>query len=194
MIRINLLPVRQMKQKTRAVRQLAVSGSVLVAIFVVLLLGTLFLTVNVSGLKESITQLTAEKKELQKTLDLINKLEKDKKLVEQQISIVHELQKKSQLTVHVLDEIARITPHERLWLTKLTQDTSKLELSGMALDNRTIANYLDELKKSQYFTGVTLGSSLLSKYGGRDLKKFSLSCSVVLPGMDNETSKERGGK
>jgi type IV pilus assembly protein PilN len=194
MIRINLLPVRQMKQKTRALRQLAVSGAVLIAIFVVLLLGTGFLFSKVSGLEEGIAQLTAEKKELQKTLDLINKLEKDKKLVEQQISIVHELQKKSQLTVHILDEVARITPHERLWLTKLTQDTSKLNLSGVALDNRTIANYLDEMKKSQYLTGVTLGSSQLYKYGGRDLKKFTLTCSVVLPGTDDEASKEKGGE
>lgn len=194
MIRINLLPVRQMKQKTRAVRQLAVSGAVLIAIFVVLLLGTGFLFSEVSGLEKGIAQLTAEKKELQKTLDLINKLEKDKKLVEQQISIVHELQKKSQLTVHILNEVARITPHERLWLTKLTQDTSKLNLSGIALDNRTIANYLDKLKDSEYLTEVTLLSSQLFKYGGRDLKKFSLICSVALPGTDNGASKEKGEK
>ncbi len=183
-----------MKQKTQALRQLAVGGVILAVTLLILLAGTGFLFTKVSRLEEGIVQLTAEKKELQKTLDLINKLEKDKKLVEQQISIVHELQKKSQLTVHILDEIARITPHERLWLTKLSQNTSKLNLSGIALDNRTIANYLDEFKKSQYLTGVTLGSSKLFKYGGRDLKQFSLTCSVALPETDNEASKEKGGE
>lgn len=194
MIRINLLPVRQMKQKTRALKQLAVSGTAIIATLAVLLLGAVFLSAKVSGLEKNIEILTAKKKELQKTLDLINKLEKDKKLVEQQIGIVEELQKKSQLTVRILDEVARITPHERMWLTGLSQNASSLELSGIALDNRTIATYLDELKESPFLEEVTLEQSALTKYGGRNLKKFSLSCSVRLPGADSEASKEKGGK
>ncbi len=183
-----------MKQKTQAVRQLFVSGVVIGAIFVVLLLGTGFLSAKVSGLEKSISDLTARKKELQKELDLIVELEKKKKLVETQISIVHELQKQSQLTVHILDEIARITPHERMWLTTLTQNTGSLKLAGMALDNRTIANYLNGLKESPYLAKVTLGRSALSKYGGRNLKIFSLSCSVILPGAADEASQEKSKK
>ncbi|RWX48995.1 type IV pilus assembly protein PilN [Candidatus Electrothrix marina] len=194
MIRINLLPVRQMKQKTRAIRHLVLSGAAIIAALVILLLGTGFLFAKVSGLEGDIKNLTARKKELQKTLDLIVELEKKKKLVEQQISIVHELQKKSQLTVHILDEIARATPHERMWLSSFSQNVSGLKVGGMALDNRTIATYLEELKKSSYLADVTLGSSALSKYGGRNLKKFSLSCSVTLPGTDDEASEEKGKK
>lgn len=81
-----------------------------------------------------------------------------------------------------------------MWLTNLTQNTSMLQLSGIALDNRTIANYLESLKGSPYLTEVTLGSSALNKYGGRNLKKFSLSCSVTLPRTDDEASKEKGNK
>lgn len=194
MIRINLLPVRQMKQKTQAMRQLAVSGVVIIAVLVISLLGTGFLSARVSGLEKRIDELTAEKKKMQKTLDLINEHEKQKKLVEQQIDIVEQLQKKAQLTVRILDEVARRTPSERIWLTSLSQNASMLQLSGMALDNRTVADYLKELDNSDYFTEVTLGSSVLSVYGGRNLKQFSLSCSVVLPGTDNEASPEKGKK
>ncbi|MCW5201631.1 PilN domain-containing protein [Desulfobulbus sp. US4] len=186
--------MRQMKQKTRALRQLALSGVVIIATLVILLLGTGFLSAKVSGLGKSIDDLTARKKELQKALDLIVKLEKKKKLVEKQISIVHELEKKSQLTVHILDDIARITPHERMWLDNFVQNASSLQLSGMALDNRTIADYLKELKTSDYLTDVTLKKSALKKYGGRNLKNFSLSCSVTLPRTDDEASKEQGEK
>lgn len=96
--------------------------------------------------------------------------------------------------MRILDEIARITPHERMWLTTFAQNASSLQLSGMALDNRTIADYLEELKTSDYLTDVTLKRSALSKYGGRNLKRFSLSCSVTLPGTDDEASKETGEK
>jgi type IV pilus assembly protein PilN len=194
MIRINLLPVRQMKQKTQAIRQLALSGVVIIATLVIVLFATGFLATKVSGLEKDISQLTARKKELQKTLDLINKLEKKKKLVEQQIGVVQQLEKKSQLTVRILDEVARITPHERMWLTSLSQNVNTLKLSGMALDNRTIANYLEGLKTSPYLTNVTLGSSSLSKYGGRNLKKFSLTCSIVPPKTDDEPSKDNSKK
>jgi len=191
MIRINLLPVRQMKQKTRALQQLFISGAVLVATLVVLSLGAVYLMTTVSGLEKDIQILTARKKELQKTLDLIVELEKKKELVEKQIKIVHELQKKSQVTVRILDEVARLTPHERMWLTSLNQNNTTLKLSGMALDNRTIADYLDALKDSPYFSDVTLASSTLSRYGGRNLKQFSLSCSVTSPEADDEASQEK---
>jgi type IV pilus assembly protein PilN len=183
-----------MKQKTRAVQQLVVSGAIIAATLVALSLGAGYLITTVSGLEKDIQVLTARKKELQKTLDLIVDLEKKKKLVEKQINIVHELQKKSQLTVRVLDEVARRTPHERLWLTSLKQTSSSLQLSGMALDNRTIADYLDALNASQYFSDVTLAKSALSKYGERNLKKFDLSCSIVSPGADDQASQEAGGK
>lgn len=186
--------MRQMKQKAQALKQLFVIGVVIVVTFVILLLGTGFLFAKVSGLEKRIEKLTAEKKEMQKVLDMIDKHAKAKELVEQQIKIVDELKKKSQLTVRILDEVAQKTPNERMWLTSLTQNSTLLKLDGMALDNRTIANYLEGLKKSHYFSDVTLASSALSKYGGRNLKRFSLSCSVVLPGTDDEASQEKDKK
>lgn len=180
-----------MKQKAQAKKQLAWGGLVLAAALAVLLLVTVFLSVTTSGLEKNISDLTARKKELQKALDLIVDLEKKKALVEEQIGVVHELQKKSQLTVHILDEVARITPHERMWLTSLTQNSTLLTLNGMALDNRTIASYLEGLKDSSYLENVSLGRSTLSKYGGRNLKGFSLSASVVLPGTDDDASKDK---
>ncbi|WPD23979.1 MAG: PilN domain-containing protein [Candidatus Electrothrix aestuarii] len=183
-----------MKQKTRAVQQLVVSGALIAATLVALSLGAGYFVTTVSGLEKDIKVLTARKKELQKTLDLIVDLEKKKKLIEKQIGVIHELQKKTQLTVRILDEVARLTPHKRLWLTSLNQTSSTLNLSGTALDNRTIADYLDALNDSQYFSNVTLRTSALSKYGGRNLKRFSLTCSVTISGANEEASQKKGGK
>ena len=186
MIRINLLPVRQMKQKARARQQLFAGGLVLCAVIVLLILGGVYLGTKVSGLESKITLLETRKKELQKTLDLIVKLEQQKALVEKQIGIVQELEDKSILTVRILDEVARITPHERMWLTSLDQGGGSLKINGMALDNRTIAKYLEDLKDSEYISNVTLVSSSLTKYAGRNLKSFVLSCAVALPVTDDK--------
>jgi type IV pilus assembly protein PilN len=190
MIRINLLPVRQMKQKTRARQQIFVGVIALVALVVVLALVWTSLGVKASSLESRIAHLETRKKELQKTLDLIVELEKKKALFKKQIAIVQQLEKKSRLTVRVLDDVARITPHKRMWLTSLDQGGGTLKLNGMALDNRTIAKYLEDLKESPYITGVTLASSKLTKYAGRNLKSFVLSCSVALPVQADEKSQE----
>ncbi|MCI5127215.1 MAG: pilus assembly protein PilN [Candidatus Electrothrix sp. AUS3] len=195
MIRINLLPVRQMKKKTQALRLLFLSGVAIVATLVVLLLATGFLSTRVSGLEKSIKDLTARRAKLEETLKLIKELENQKKLVEQQTAVVNKLKKKSQLTVRILNNIAVLTPHERMWLTVLSQDPNSLKLDGMALDNRTIANYLEELKESPYLDNVTLKSTTLRKYGGRNLQQFSLTCSIKkLPEAGDEAGKDNSRK
>ena len=52
---------------------------------------------------------------------------------------------------------------------------------GMALDNQTIAKYMETLKTSDYFSEVNLQNSSLAAYAGRNLKSFSLSCTIVIP-------------
>ncbi|MCI5223770.1 MAG: pilus assembly protein PilN [Candidatus Electrothrix sp. AR4] len=190
MIRINLLPVRQMKQKAQAKMQLFAGAVALIAVLVLLSIGAGYLGIKVSNLENKIAHLETRKKELQKTLDIIKELEKKKALVEKQIDIVHELENKSILTVRIIDAVARITPHERMWLTSLDQGAGTLKLNGMALDNRTIAKYLEDLKDSPYITNVTLASSSLTKYAGRNLKSFVLSCSVALPAPPEEAKAE----
>jgi type IV pilus assembly protein PilN len=68
-----------------------------------------------------------------------------------------------------------------MWLNSLTQSGESMKISAMALDNRTIARYMEELKKSEYISNVNLASTTLSKFQGADLKKFSLSCTVGAP-------------
>ncbi|XOF35287.1 MAG: PilN domain-containing protein [Candidatus Electrothrix sp. YB6] len=194
MIRINLLPIRQMKKKARATRQLVAGGVVLAAVVAVLVLLSLFLIGKVSKLDADIATLTVRKNELEDVLKDIKKLEEKKALVEKQIAIVKKLKKESVLTVRLLDEVASITPHERMWLTSLDQGGSDLKLNGIALDNRTIAKYLEELKESEYISDVTLASSSQTNYAGRKLKSFSLSCSVGLPGSAEEESSKETGK
>jgi len=50
----------------------------------------------------------------------------------------------------------------------------------VALDNETIANYMDALNRSKYFAGVELEASEQIDRGGMKLKKFSLHCSTAL--------------
>jgi len=181
MVHINLLPVRQIKEKAAAKRQLT---TVFVAfLFLLAIMGVIgFMQVGKAGqLENEIARLDKEKQRHAKTLALIKQLEKDKALIEKRIAIIKQLKKSSSLTVHILDEVAKVTRPDRIWLTSLTQNGANLQLSGMALDNRTIAKYMEDLKMSPYMSSVNLQSSSLKSYAGRNLKAFSLACSAAVP-------------
>ena len=184
MVHINLLPVRQIKQRAAAGKQLLMMSVAVLIMLAMLAVAGLAQKSQITGLQGEISKLEKEKKRLAKVQKLINDFEKEKAIIERQIKIVADLQKKKSLTVHVLDEVARATPLDRMWLSSFSQSGGSLSLAGTALDNRTIAKYMDVLKdpeKTPYITDVTLVKTSMKTFAGRSLKSFSLSCSVAVP-------------
>ena len=191
MIHINLLPVRQIKQKAAARQQLVTVFLSFLLLLAVLGVIGFFQVSKASHLQQDITKLNTEKQKHAKTLKLIKQLEKEKALIEKRITIIKQLKKSSSLTVHVLDEVANFTPADRMWLTSVTQSGASLTIKGMALDNRTIAKYMEDLKTSPYISSVNLANTSLKSYAGRNLKDFSLSCSTAVPGAEQVAKTEK---
>ncbi|WP_417912335.1 PilN domain-containing protein [Candidatus Electronema sp. TJ] len=194
MLRINLLPVKKIKQQAAAKRQLTFFGVVFAVLVALLLLIVVFLSGQVRGLNGDIARLEKKEKELAEILKQIEALEKGKDLIKKQTAIVEELEKKSALTANIMNEVANITPTSRMWLTDFEQSGGTLKLTGMALDNQTVAEYLQALgqSKCKCISNVTLTSSVMQVYAERNLKKFTLSASVAMPGA--EPSAEMDGK
>ncbi len=190
MVRINLLPVREIKRRAQAKQQITFFALAVVALLV--LLGAVgFQQSSKAGqLQQEFSKIKRDKQRYTKTLHQIKKLEADRKLLEKRIAIIHKLQAQSSLTVHILDEVANILPSKRMWLTSLSQTGNKLHLTGMALDNRTIAKYMEDLKQSSYIRNVNLANSSLRAYAGRNLKSFSLSCTIGVPVKEKEAEQK----
>jgi len=181
MLKINLLPVRQLKRRAKARKQLTS-----IFLFFLLLLAMLatvgFIQAQkVSSLQTEITQLTTEKNSYSKTLREIEKLKKGKVELERKTGIIDKLKTDSSLTVRVVDEVANRIDNQRIWLTLLHQQGASLRLSGIALDNQTVAQFMDSLKDSPFVNSVTLTNSSLKIISGRNLKSFELTCSVAQP-------------
>ena len=182
MVHINLLPVRQIKQKAAARQQLVTVFLSFLLLLVVLGVLGFFQVSKANRLHHDIVKLNKQKQQHAKTLKLIKQLEEDRMLIEKRIAIIKQLKKSSSLTVHVLDEVANHTPADRMWLTSVTQSGESLTLAGMALDNRTIAKFMEDLKTSLYISNVNLANTSLESYAGRNLKVFSLSCATAVSG------------
>jgi type IV pilus assembly protein PilN len=181
MIHINLLPVKKIKQQVLARKQLMGFGVALAAVLGVLFFISLIVNGTIGGLKGEITVLENKKKQLAEVLKRIEEIEKKKALVEKQTKIVEDLQKSSTLTVRILDAVAKVTFNERMWLTDIDQRGNTMRITGMALDNQTIADFYEALENNAYISSVVLTSTTLQAFAGRSLQNFILSSTVKMP-------------
>ena len=178
MIHINLLPVREIKRRIKIKRQLFIVGFGLIFNLSGLIFYAQHQYSTIQNLKERQSQIEIEKNKYQKIVSQIKKIEEERKVLDSRINIIKSLKKESSLTVHVLDDIASLTPPNRLWLKTLDQSLSRLTLTGMALDDQTIAKYMDDIDKSIYMSSVSLANTTMDKFAERNLKSFTILCSV----------------
>ncbi len=190
MLKINLLPIRQLKKRAKARNQIAAGIVVFISVLVLLGLVGLLQAGRMSNLNEDIAAKTAEKKSFDKVVQELAELEKKRLDLNNKIQIINKLKSDSSLTVRVLDEVSNLVDNNRMWLTKLNQRGGSLQLTGYALDNQTVAQFMDELETSPFIQSVSLNNSSLKQVSGTDLKEFGLSCVVSMPqpkGTQEET-------
>lgn len=181
MIRINLLPIRQLKKRARLKTELLGFSAVLALVLLVLVVGWLALAGKIANLKDEMVALETKKQSYQPILKQIETLKKEKQLVEQKLDSIKTLQAGAMVTVRVLDEVASRTPTSRMWLNSLQQSAGRLQLQGIALDNETIAQYMQQLEASEYFEKTELTSSAQTDVAKQKLKSFALTINVIVP-------------
>jgi type IV pilus assembly protein PilN len=178
MLKINLLPIRQLQKQAGARNEIFSFAACFVFLLFILAAVGMMQANRAGAIQAETTRLTQEKQRYDKVLAEIKKLEADKKELENKISIIKQLKKESSLTVHVLDEVARRLDSTRIWLTALDQQGGSLSLKGVALDNKTIAEFMNALDASAFISDINLSDSSLAKVAGQDLKAFALQCAV----------------
>lgn len=182
MIQINLLPVREIRRRNKAKKELLLAILAVGLFIAALAFVGILQIIQTRGLRNELDVVQKEKQNYNNELNKIKQLEQQQALLETRIAIIKELKKNAGVAVHVMDDVASHTPPDRMWLTQLSQNSSGLEVTGMSQDNQTIARYMDELENSPYLSNVTLGKSDMKKYADRDLKEFTLRSSIDMPG------------
>ncbi len=172
MIRINLLPFRAARKRENVRKQVTVSA--LIVVFFILLMVYFFIQLSstLSGLKKEEAVKRNELATYKKTLNEIKILEKQIKEIETKLDIIRKLEKEKSGPVRLLDEIADAVPKEKLYLTAFDEKEGSLKLTGTAMDNETVALFMDNLKNSEHIISVELPGVTL-----RDLPEYRLKVS-----------------
>lgn len=70
-------------------------------------------------------------------------------------------------------------PIKRLWFNNLQTSGGKINIRGVALDNKTIADFMSRLEESKRFKNVTLNTIKQQKVNNLNLKSFEIVCEKV---------------
>jgi len=186
MIQINLLPVRQIKQRLQIRNEVAIFGASILFLFIAIAGVALSQNIKIKDLTVQNQILTTKKASYQPILNEIEKLKKDKQEQETKLEVIKKLKTGSQVTVHVMDELAKLTPTNRMWLKSMSQSGLSLDLSGIALDNATIAQFMQSINESSYFSGAELAQTSQTIVAGAKLKSFAMKIGITPPKINQE--------
>lgn len=184
MIKINLFPFRAARIKENIRRQVTVYS--LSVIFLILLLGVFpYNPYSYLSLDKKLKSLREEKDDKEKKLNSfkditvkIKKLDITKAEIEVKLKTIEDLEKGKTGPVKLLDDIAMSVPRDKLWLTTLKEDKGTLILEGTAMDNETVADFMDRLEGTDSVTSVELVRTRQKQIKELDLnlKDFALNC------------------
>ncbi len=195
MLRINLLPIRQLRKRTKARNQLLAFFLIFLVVLALLGGAGVLLAAKITELNEDIARKNEEIKSFDAVVKQIAELEKKRLDLNRKIRIINQLKTDSSLTVHILDDVASIIDNKRMWITSFKQSGGSLALSGYALDNKTIAEFMENLdQNSTYVNGVNLSNTSLKNISGNSLKSFSITASVSSPQVPEQAPQEDNKK
>ena len=179
MIKINLLPFRAAQRRENVRRQLVIYVASVVLCALVCFLWYQNLSKELEKQKHEETRINNDLLKYKKTLAEIKNLEKRIKEVTQKLDAIKELEKGKTGPVLLLDEIAMAVPVNKLWLTALNESRGSLSLSGTAMDNETVALFMNNLEAAEHIETVDLiGTTLRNAQNGLKVSDFQLKCTT----------------
>jgi type IV pilus assembly protein PilN len=199
MVRLNLLPVRVSKKKEARQKQLVI----FLGILALGLLGN-YLWASSRG-----SDLKARQQKLKRTQDEIAQLERiigevrsikeQQQALQQKLDVLAKLKAGRTGPVHMLDELATVTPRQ-LWLTKMSEKGGSVNFQGLGASIDDVSAFMTALKNSKYFSKVELKKTTLGGPGGKGtaldkLVSFEINAAVnYLPPAEAPADPAQKGK
>jgi type IV pilus assembly protein PilN len=176
MIRINLLPFRSTRKKENIRRQLSIFLLSL-AFAVVAIFGIYFLlSSQVDDLNSRIASTQAELEKYDKINREIEEIKKKLDNLNKKLTVIRELEVSRYEPVRLMDTLAQVIIEKRMWFTALDAKADVVNISGVAMDDKTVADFMVRLEGSGLFSAVNLKTLRQVEIQKTNLKSFEISC------------------
>jgi type IV pilus assembly protein PilN len=185
MIRINLLPESERKQK-RAFKLPSFSGGgpkmVWLGAAVVIVAGmitamSMLQGRRISEYEQKIAEAKQEAEELAPQLERIRKLTQEREEVNRRLTVIATLDRDRYFRVQLLNDISLQLP-ANTWLTSIREGGSSMTLEGVTFSNYLIADLMNNLEKTDRFSGIDLNIAQEGKILDNRVIQFTLQSNV----------------
>jgi type IV pilus assembly protein PilN len=187
MIRINLLPIRHSRRQDQVRNEVVLAGFGLG----IMALGMGIMYILVANQVSAATDTNdALKQQINKTKEIVAEVDEQERLekdLRTKLAVIMGLKANRMGPVHMLDELSQATP-EKLQIKGVEENNRKVGITGVAVTNEVISQFLSNLEESEYFREVYLNAIDQTEVGGIKLKEFSITAKLVVPGFDQDPS------
>jgi len=177
MIHINLLKEKSDKTGLYALQLIGFGFGIVATVMVCMTMQT-----GLSGELDNHTNtrdtLNATFERLKEKTAKVEELQRKERLLIEKIRTIQRVKAKKQIPVHILDELTKTVP-ERAWVTSTAERGGTLEITGVALDNPTVSDFMLSLEHSRYFDIATLGFTEEYFHEGVTLVEFQLAVQLA---------------
>jgi type IV pilus assembly protein PilN len=193
MIRINLLPFRKARKKENVRQQI----SVFILALIFLTLGMSYIAAalerKIHEMDNRIKTSTHQLNELAVLTKEIAEIKKKLDTIKKKTAVIKNLELNRKSSVILLDTMTSMVIPGRMWFTSLSAMEDTVGINGLALDNKTVADFMIQLEGSKLFSSVSLKTLKQQAIKDIVLKNFEISCRKVLV-LDNESSEKAAKK
>ncbi len=177
MIRINLLPFRAARKKENVRQQISIFLLSFLFIFAVIFYYNMILNSKIKDLDNKIATITKKMHKHNKINKEITSIKNKLAILKKKTDVIKNLEVSREKSVRLLDAMTNMVIEKRMWLTSLEAKESGISTKGIALDNKTVADFMTRLENSKLYKNVILKITKQKKFKKSiDLKSFEIIC------------------
>lgn len=193
MIRINLLPFRAARKKENVRRQASIFLLSLAFLLIILFYYNFSLNSKIGNLTSTIEQTKSELDKYKKINKEIAQIKKKLNNLKRKMAVMEMLEANRFEPARLLDTMTQVVVPKRMWFTGMQSKGKKVQINGIALDNKTVADFMVRLENCGLFKEVDLKNLKRKKLRKSKLKSFKITCikkPLIKPQKKNQPKKQ----
>ncbi|MHB1530360.1 MAG: PilN domain-containing protein [Acidiferrobacteraceae bacterium] len=173
MIRVNLLPWREMQRKEEDRELLVMAGGAWAVVALIVFYVHMHVHALVANQKQRNLFLTQQIALVNNQIGQISQIKKQRADLISRMKIIEKTQQSREQMVHVFDALVRVVP-PGLYLTSVVQNGKVFTISGVAQSNTRVSTFLRQLDHSRWFANPNLNIINVVRKSGARVSNFTL--------------------
>ena len=189
MIRINLLPFRAARRRENIRRQISIFLLSFVFVSAALYYYHMQLNLQLKELKTQSEDVKSRLKVFRKKAREVDQIKEALDTLKKKIDTIKTLEMNRREPVRLMEAMTEVVIPQRMWFTDFAEkkilDNAKakelevVEIKGIALDNKTVADFMTQLEKLGVFVSVNLTTLKQVTIQKLNVKGFEIACEKI---------------